>query len=235
MLFQEGERVSADRLFWVRGNQPYSSKQLGAIVCEDTQIPEVHSTVHTGEIYVFANPVKSWKVGRIVQFAYYKEATKKLKQYTGNNVALTEYIGVLCLIGVLCYWYVASESNQARFSVGISDEAHAHCGITSYLCTLTHGCFAEINSIGSTLKPGCNTTEACSILASDANAIDLLTACHFIINTASISFIDSLQKKVQVKANVTKLSMMLVVRMLVIQQRNTGWHMEALHSPRQSV
>ena len=138
-LFQEGERVSADWLFRVRSNQPHSSKQLGAIACRDTQIPEVRSTVHTGEICVFADPVKSWKVGRIVQFAYYKEATKKLKQYPGYSAAFTEDIGVLCS------WYVASESNPARFSVGISDEAHAYCGITSYLCTLTHGCFAEID------------------------------------------------------------------------------------------
>lgn len=196
-LFQEGERVSADRLFRVRGNQPYSSQQVGAIACRDTQIPGVHSTVHTGEICVFTDPVKSWKVGRIVQFAYYKETTKKLKQYPGNSASLTDDIGVLCS------WYVASESNPARFSVGISDEAHVYCGITSYLCTLTHGCFAEIDRVGGTLKPGCNTSEACSILATDANAVDLLTARHFIINTASLSFIDSLQREVQVKANVS--------------------------------
>ena len=49
-LFQEGERVSADRLFWVRGDQPCSSKQLDTIACRDPHIPEVYSTVHTGEI-----------------------------------------------------------------------------------------------------------------------------------------------------------------------------------------
>ena len=64
-----------------------------------------------------------------------------------------------------------------------------YCGITSYLYTLTHGCFV-------------NTSEACSILATDVNAVDLLTAHHFIINTASLSFIDTLQREVQVKANV---------------------------------
>ena len=71
-LFQERERVSGDRLFCVRGNQPYISRKLGAIACRDTQIPEVLLIVHIGEICVFANQVKSWKVGRIVQFAYYK-------------------------------------------------------------------------------------------------------------------------------------------------------------------
>ena len=69
--------------------------------------------------------------------------------------------------------------------------------------TLTHGCFAEIDRVGSTLKPGCSASEAYSILATDANAVDLVTAHHFIINTASLSFIDSLQRKEQVKANMT--------------------------------
>ena len=68
---------------------------------------------------------------------------------------------------------------------------------------VTHGCFAEIDRVGGTLKPGGSIFEACSTLATDANAVDFLTSCHFIITTASLSFTYSLQRKVPVKVNMT--------------------------------
>ena len=58
---------------------------------------------------MFTDPVKCWKRGRIVQFAYYKKATKRLKEYPGNSASLTDDIGVLCS------WYVASQSNPAKY------------------------------------------------------------------------------------------------------------------------
>ena len=124
-----------------------------------------------------------------MKFAYYKEATKKLRHYSGVSTSLMEDIGVLCS------WYLASESNPARFSVDISNRAYAYRGITSYLCTLSHGCFEEIDRVSYISKPGSSTSESTSILPTDANAVDLFTAQHFTLSTASASFMVSLLEK----------------------------------------
>ena len=97
-LLQEGERVLVDRLFRVRGDQTYSCKRPSAIAHVNSPIPVVCSTVHIGDICVFAESTKSWKIDRILKFAYYKRATKKLRQYCGVTASLSEDIGVLCML-----------------------------------------------------------------------------------------------------------------------------------------
>ena len=79
-LLQEGERVSSDRLFRVRVKQPFSSTtkhqpQPGSLT--NTQ-PVVCTTIHVGDVCVFMASQEEWRLGRILQFSYFKEKTKKL-------------------------------------------------------------------------------------------------------------------------------------------------------------
>ena len=86
-LFQEGERVSSDRLFRVRVKQPYSTslhhiptKELKEI---KLTIPQVEDHIQLGDLCAF-NYKHSWMIGRVVQFAYYKETLKGNRQYKLN-------------------------------------------------------------------------------------------------------------------------------------------------------
>ena len=81
-LFQEGELVSADRLFRVRETQPYrtnlkaipSNKVSISAVAVQQPVPEV------GNICVFLKKRgdSMWQIGKVLQFAYYLEKTKRL-------------------------------------------------------------------------------------------------------------------------------------------------------------
>ena len=57
-LFQEGERVSSDRLFRVRDKQPFSSESKASTsdtLKVDEVVPSVNDTVEVGDICVFTN------------------------------------------------------------------------------------------------------------------------------------------------------------------------------------
>ena len=48
-------------------------------------------------------------------------------------------------IGALCSWYTSSEEKPALFRASVNEEEHIYYPITSYLCTLSHGCFENID------------------------------------------------------------------------------------------
>ena len=55
-LFQEGERVSSDRLFRVRSKQPYTSKDMKQEIyttSEDCALPIINKLIKVGEFCVF--------------------------------------------------------------------------------------------------------------------------------------------------------------------------------------
>ena len=92
-LFQDGERVSSDRLFRVRCKQPYSSsislsKQLVDSVGSQ---PVVSSKVQLGEFCVFKKG-KGWSIGRILQFAKYK---KRLYLHSSLKAIQRMYLKVI--------------------------------------------------------------------------------------------------------------------------------------------
>ena len=97
-LFQEGERVSSDRLFRVRCKQPYStttSLVKQNVNSEATQ-PTISSTVQIGELCVF-QVSDGWRIGKVLQFSKYKEKTISAQQFKGSSADVTKSdVGVLC-------------------------------------------------------------------------------------------------------------------------------------------
>ena len=82
-LFQEGERVSSDRLFRVRAKQPYScisKPEQGTLADPSVTIPTVSQTVMVG---IFMFPNDEWRIGKVHQFCYMHERKKKSQQYKG--------------------------------------------------------------------------------------------------------------------------------------------------------
>ena len=71
-LFQEGKRVSSDRLFRVREKQPYSSVTTNEIDTNATVLT-ICDVISIGDIcaFKFPEPCK-WKLGKVLQFCYTK-------------------------------------------------------------------------------------------------------------------------------------------------------------------
>ena len=103
-LFQEGEQVSSDRLFRVRKKQPFAEHCSPQAHTCSTSSPVVCKTIQIGNICAF-NDAGKWFIGRILQFCYYKEKTKRAQQFSGHFVDLS---GKIDKIGVLCSWYTPS-------------------------------------------------------------------------------------------------------------------------------
>lgn len=146
-LFQEGERVSGDRLFRVRIKQPYSSslhhiipaKQLQEI---QTRVPQAEEFVELGELCAFINE-QSWVIGRIIQFAYYKETLKGSRQYKSTKAPSAS-----SSIGVLCSWF-QKQNNEFNISTE-KTVSFVYIPITRYICTLSLGCIDLIEGTKNT-------------------------------------------------------------------------------------
>ena len=129
-LFQEGERVSSDRLFRVRVKQPYSTplhhiptKELKEI---KLTIPQVEDHIQLGDLCAFNNK-HSWIIGRVVQFAYYKETLKGSRQYKSTKVSSDS-----SSIGVLCSWFQQQDND---FNISIESSINfSYIPITRYIC-----------------------------------------------------------------------------------------------------
>lgn len=103
-LLQEGERVSADRLFRVRNKQPFSSCHFGY---RDHNLqneinPVVCKTISVGNICVFKFLPINWKVG-------VSRISKKRQKLVGNTLnkhttlmLILRNLLVLCVLGILC-------------------------------------------------------------------------------------------------------------------------------------
>ena len=110
-LLQENEKLSSDRLFRVRSKQPYAT-DLGKIQvsCENTDQPFRSSTVAVGDICAFIDSTCCWKIGRILQFSYYKEKSKAQQQYK----SLVASVSTTGNVGILCAWFEKSESESVH-------------------------------------------------------------------------------------------------------------------------
>lgn len=99
-LFQDAERVSSDRIFRVRANQPQSTSNEMKPMFNMDEIkrePIVAEHILIGDVCAFQFG-SNFSIGRILQFA--KHDKSKQGQYKGNY-ANTSDEG----IGVLCTWY----------------------------------------------------------------------------------------------------------------------------------
>ena len=143
-LLQEGERVSSDRLFRVHTKQPASTSI-------SVDIPTVCSTVDIGNLCIFKTSDGFVKIGRLLQFAYYLEKKKGSLQYRGLTAKVDEE-----KVGVLCTWYAPYDSSSRKYSLVQGKITNDYVPITTYLCTLSHGCFE--NSVSINIPPAINAS-----------------------------------------------------------------------------
>lgn len=139
-LLQEGERVSADRLFRVRNKQPFSSCDVGYrdYNLQNEINPVVCKTISVSNICIFKFSPTNWKIGKIQNFSYFKEKTKTGRQYPKKTYNFDDNIKKP--VGVMCSWYTMLES-PAKFEVDEKSTVHEYVPMHSYLCTLTYKCF----------------------------------------------------------------------------------------------
>ena len=126
-LLQEGERVSSDRLFRVRAKQPFSC-EFHHQTRTPANTPTVCTTIQVGDICVFKASQGEWRLGRILQFSYFQEKTKRATQYLGNVVNVSNNAHK---IGVLCSWYMPMQST----SVPSPKQSSLPSQTSSFLCT----------------------------------------------------------------------------------------------------
>ena len=85
-LLQEGERVSSDRLFRVRGKQPFSMEiepTLSEKVTTGKDTPHISDKVEVGDMCAFKEK-GNFQIGKVLQFCYYEEK--------GVRVSVPRYI-----------------------------------------------------------------------------------------------------------------------------------------------
>ena len=144
-LFQENERVSNYRLFRVRAHQPYtSSQQIITSSFDDSVKPTVKSCVSLGDICIFfcdSMPVEpkceQWAIGKITQFAFHKQKSKKDRQYKKSEAPVESSIGVSCS------WF---KQDGNKFSlVPVPGKSASYISLReSYICTISLGCMKNI-------------------------------------------------------------------------------------------
>ena len=101
MALSGNERISSDRLFRVRAHQPFNSS--GKIImsqCDNSKLPTVKNSVCLGDICIFAKPAEEncvpWATGKITQFAFYKQKSKRDQQHKKSDAAVESPVGVPC-------------------------------------------------------------------------------------------------------------------------------------------
>lgn len=131
LLLQEGERVSSNRLFWVRSKQLYSSDILKSVSCPVSNKPSTYDEIALGDVCVFEHQETStWRIGKVPKFSYYKQKAKASRQYRGSvaKVISTENIGVLCS------WYSKlKELTYTCVPTAVTEEV-VHSYIPTSLC-----------------------------------------------------------------------------------------------------
>ena len=70
-------------------NNPFSTDASTQKKSVATTTPTVCSALEVGEICVFIIDSKS-RMGRVLQFSYYQEKTKKSQQYRGSSIIISE-------------------------------------------------------------------------------------------------------------------------------------------------
>ena len=133
-LFQEGERVSSDRLFRVRSKQPYASasSQLPHLLDNKVQ-PYVSKALQLGDLCVFQIN-GTLRIGRVLQFARYKGKPGQYIQHEGLSADLSSE-----QLEVMCSWYDKIPDSETIFQ-----QSQAGCSTyqpaSSYVCSLSANC-----------------------------------------------------------------------------------------------
>ena len=83
-LFQESERVSADRLFRVRDKQPFATSTSKAPDIPNYTLAKALPVIQVGELCVM-KVSNSWKLGRVLQFAK-RDSSKNLLKATRTTM-----------------------------------------------------------------------------------------------------------------------------------------------------
>ena len=190
-LFQEGERVSTDRLFRVRKKQPLSCDEKTKPSTEsqdESTCPEVLPAIRVSDVCAFVDPESGWKLGKVIKFANYMEKKIGSRNYSSDTVTISNSEKV----GILCSWYKRSDT---KFTVVCSHE-QVFQPVTSYLCTISHACVDMFE--GDTHCP----TD--SILKGNSKGIDFATAQHITIKDEALVCIDNLAKKLKTEAAIVE-------------------------------
>ena len=111
----------------------------------DFQLPKTDEQVFLGDLCIFRNKAiishdqcNHWKIGRIIQFANYKERLKKDRQYKNSSALIQSSVGVMCS------WYYYSKENNRLFVYTPNDDFNYISLVNTYVCTLFPSCFEEI-------------------------------------------------------------------------------------------
>ena len=128
-LFNEGERLSSDRLIRVRDSQPFHTTMEQAQ--EDDQHVHVAEAITTGDMCVFLID-ENIKIGRVLQFAYVTEKQKKVREFKEKTVA-TRYKNE---IGVLCTWFDKAPQWESTFIMRSNSSSEAHFYVPIETCVL---------------------------------------------------------------------------------------------------
>ena len=180
-LLSEGERLSSDRLFRVRAKQPFSGEN--EVILSPTTFPQpyVAETVSIGDLCAFRNK-NCFRIGKILNFANYKEKTKKNREYKWKTVSTDKH-----KIGVLCSWFDADENDEFTFRLVKMQQIHVYVSIDTYLCTLPYGSFN---------KTICTTDIPPTIMPSNSDQLSLaMTDVLTLLQSSSTYVNDLLMKK----------------------------------------
>ena len=150
-LFQEGERISSDRLLRVKAKQPFcsTSKYDSDNTGMDNTVPFVATQLKTGDICIFKTICLNWNIGKVQSFCKLKGKKIKEQEYK-------QYFADLSMpdIRVLCAWFSQCESAMIFDSMPSTvDERninHSYIPISKYICTLTRNCFDIISGSSAT-------------------------------------------------------------------------------------
>ena len=86
-----------------------------------------------------------WKIGKVLQFGYYLEKTKKARQYTGFFVKCNE--DNINKIGIVCSWFhKSSYPNKPEYLLQTDAVSHNFILLNSYICTLPVESFESIEA-----------------------------------------------------------------------------------------
>ena len=142
-LFQEGERVSSDRLFRVRTKQPFSSNStsMAKSSMTDSELPTTSNVLHIGDVCVFKANEDKWSIGKVLQFSRLNHKnTQQYKQYSRMELSPD--------IGVLCSWFEVQKGSTRLFKLFDNPAiTHTYIPTSHYICTLNNGCIDETASI----------------------------------------------------------------------------------------
>ena len=151
-------RRGASHFLRVRSNQLFGSVTAKGVSHQDKSamhdgLPDVNSKIEIGELCVFRFSISpstesQWKIGKIQKFSKFKCKRLKDQEY---KVTIAEV--KMKDIGVLCIWFLRSESSLSEYNMDPCSQTHAHYDnsndhvyipISDYVCTLNRECFDVI-------------------------------------------------------------------------------------------